>query len=151
MRTAKTLIRWSKSSLGAQPHCWFCHEAVHLTKTIHKTYDRGQSTLPQVIKFWLSKWCFDIRAESLLRLTIFRWFIQVGLFWHSSWIQISKFPNLLSYLRLHYITTWDATYKYEQNNSWRHEMRERKRGERGGTELVTVFTEGNNCRRWALI
>ena len=31
MRTAKTLIRlggcpgWSESSLGAQPHCWFCH------------------------------------------------------------------------------------------------------------------------------
>ena len=97
MRTAKTLIRlggcpgWSESSLGAQPHCWFCHEAAHLTKTIHKTYDRGQSTLPQVIKFWLSKWCFDIRAESLLRLTIFRWFIQVGLFWHSSWIRISSF------------------------------------------------------------
>ena len=37
MRTAKTLIRlgrcpgWSESSLGAQPQCWFCHEAAQLT------------------------------------------------------------------------------------------------------------------------
>ena len=36
MRTAKTLIRlggcpgWSESSLGAEPHCWFCHVAAHL-------------------------------------------------------------------------------------------------------------------------
>ena len=36
MRTAKTLIRlggcpgWSESSLGAQPHCWFCHVAAQL-------------------------------------------------------------------------------------------------------------------------
>ena len=36
MRTAKTLIRlggypgWSESSLGAQPHCWFCHVAAHM-------------------------------------------------------------------------------------------------------------------------
>ena len=35
-RTAKTLIRlggcpgWSESSLGAQAHCWFCHEAAHI-------------------------------------------------------------------------------------------------------------------------
>ena len=35
MWTAKTLIRlgggpgWSESSLGARPHCWFCHEAAH--------------------------------------------------------------------------------------------------------------------------
>ena len=35
-RTAKTLIRlggcpgWSESSLGAQPHCWFCHVAAQL-------------------------------------------------------------------------------------------------------------------------
>ena len=21
---------WSESSLGAQPHCWFCHEAAHI-------------------------------------------------------------------------------------------------------------------------
>ena len=38
MRTAKTLIRLggcpgcSESSLGAQPHCLFCHEAAHLIK-----------------------------------------------------------------------------------------------------------------------
>ena len=37
MRTAKSLIRlggcpgWSESSLGAQPHCWFCHEVAHMT------------------------------------------------------------------------------------------------------------------------
>ena len=36
VRTAKPLIRlggcpgWSESSLGAQPHCWFCHEAAHI-------------------------------------------------------------------------------------------------------------------------
>ena len=36
MRTAKSLIRlggcpgWSESSLGAQPHCWFCHEAAQI-------------------------------------------------------------------------------------------------------------------------
>ena len=36
MRAGKTLIRlggcpgWSKSSLGAQPLCWFCHEAAHV-------------------------------------------------------------------------------------------------------------------------
>ena len=36
MRTGKTLIRldgcpgWSESSLGAQPHCWFCHVAAHI-------------------------------------------------------------------------------------------------------------------------
>ena len=36
MRTAKTLNRlggcpgWSESSLGAQPHYWFCHEAPQL-------------------------------------------------------------------------------------------------------------------------
>ena len=36
MRTAKTLIRlggcpgWSESSLGTEPHCWFCHVAAHL-------------------------------------------------------------------------------------------------------------------------
>ena len=36
MRTAKTLFRlggcpgWSESSLGAQPHCWFCHEMAHI-------------------------------------------------------------------------------------------------------------------------
>ena len=35
-RTAKTLIRlggcpgWSESLLGAQPHCWFCHEAAQI-------------------------------------------------------------------------------------------------------------------------
>ena len=34
MRTAKTLIRLAdaqadESSLGAQTHCWFCHEAAH--------------------------------------------------------------------------------------------------------------------------
>ena len=37
MRTAKTLIRlgrcpgWSASSLGTQPHYWFCHEVAHLS------------------------------------------------------------------------------------------------------------------------
>ena len=37
MRTAKILIRLggcpgrSESSLGAQPHCWFCHEAAHIS------------------------------------------------------------------------------------------------------------------------
>ena len=32
MRTAKTLIRLggSESSLGAQPHCWFCHVAAQI-------------------------------------------------------------------------------------------------------------------------
>ena len=36
MRTAKTLIRlgecpgWSESSLGAHPHCWFCHVAAQI-------------------------------------------------------------------------------------------------------------------------
>ena len=36
-RTAKTLIRlgrcpdWPESSPGAQPHCWFCHEAAPLS------------------------------------------------------------------------------------------------------------------------
>ena len=36
MRTAKTLIRpggcsgWSESLLGAQPFCWFCHEAAQI-------------------------------------------------------------------------------------------------------------------------
>ena len=40
MRTAKTLIRlggcpgWSESSLGAQPLCWFCHEAAQIRMTI---------------------------------------------------------------------------------------------------------------------
>ena len=47
MRTAKTLIRlggcpgWSESSLGAQRHCWFCHEAARICKTKceeNKTY-----------------------------------------------------------------------------------------------------------------
>ena len=31
MRTAKTLIR-----LGAQPHCWFCHEAAQFNVNIAK-------------------------------------------------------------------------------------------------------------------
>ena len=43
MRTAKTLIRlggcpgWSECSLGAQPHCWFCHEAAHLVIIISRS------------------------------------------------------------------------------------------------------------------
>ena len=38
--TAKTLIRlggcpgWSKSSLGAHPLCWFCHEAAQITQLL---------------------------------------------------------------------------------------------------------------------
>ena len=37
----KTLIRlggcpgWSESSLGTQPHCWFCHEAAHIIERYH--------------------------------------------------------------------------------------------------------------------
>ena len=46
MRTAKTLISlggcpgWSESSLGAQPHCWFCHEAAHFSLIVHVTHNR---------------------------------------------------------------------------------------------------------------
>ena len=42
MRTANTLIRlggcpgWSESSLGSQPHCWFCHEAAQLLVTAER-------------------------------------------------------------------------------------------------------------------
>ena len=43
MRTAKSLIRlggcpgWSESSLGAQSHCWFCHEAAQMDLGIAQT------------------------------------------------------------------------------------------------------------------
>ena len=43
-RTAKTLFRlggcqgWSESSLGTQPHCWFCHDVAHFL-TLYFTLD----------------------------------------------------------------------------------------------------------------
>ena len=27
---------WTESSLGAQPHCWFCHEAAHMSEPCHE-------------------------------------------------------------------------------------------------------------------
>ena len=47
-RTAKTLIRLggctccSESSLGPQPHCWFCHVATHLVSNM---FDRKMREL----------------------------------------------------------------------------------------------------------
>ena len=45
-QTAKTLIRlggcpgWSESSLGAQPFCWFCHVAAHMSiATVPKQFE----------------------------------------------------------------------------------------------------------------
>ena len=53
MRTAKTLIRlgacpgWSESSLGAQPHCWFCHEAAHISRTISTCGSKAKTFEPR--------------------------------------------------------------------------------------------------------
>ena len=47
MRTTKTLVRlrgcpgWSKSSLGAQPFCWFCHMAARVWKISNRTVLRS--------------------------------------------------------------------------------------------------------------
>ena len=54
-RTAKTLIRlggcpgWSKSSLGAQSFCWFCHAAAHFI-FIHR-YTGGGTTTDAALRF----------------------------------------------------------------------------------------------------
>ena len=50
-RTAKTLIRlggcpgWSESSLGAQPHCRFCHVVGHLSYTLYEPEHDKTSTI----------------------------------------------------------------------------------------------------------
>ena len=56
MRTAKTLIRlggchgWSESSLGAQPHCWFCHEADQMQLEVYMLM--AWQRIPQHGEIW---------------------------------------------------------------------------------------------------
>ena len=37
---------WSESSLGAQPHCWFCHEAAHFYFHVYRQYRPKSDSAP---------------------------------------------------------------------------------------------------------
>ena len=77
MRTEKTLIRlggcpgWFQSSLGAQPHCWFCHEAAYIYVTDTCTF--GKYLLSQKHKVTInhSGFCLDVTIGWELQPKIF--------------------------------------------------------------------------------
>ena len=81
MRTAKTLIRlggcpgWSESSLGAQPHCWFCHVVANLLsmvgwqeKLLPDTAVLNRIRMQNAILFWSrhSWWCKAVEKAMII-------------------------------------------------------------------------------------
>ena len=88
-RTAKALMRlggcpgWSESSLDAQPHCWFCQEAAHISEILHL------ARKPRII--FQSPECFTNKTNFLILMGIFTNFDRYM-------VQKSKFRQKLSFM-----------------------------------------------------
>ena len=58
---------WSESSLGAQPHCWFCHEAAQLYGTL-KLWQKLKVSSPPTVHPGIFRAAAEVTVPSAVHL-----------------------------------------------------------------------------------